>query len=323
MNKPLLAMTLMVLSIQGFSKNKVIYGKDDRVLVAETQNALYKKLAISTAAQIKAKDLSLSEDKSQYSITGKTLRETMEVCEDERFSDVINVGNCSGFLVADDLLVTAGHCMRSESDCSTWKWVFSYRQDRLGDEPTVEAKDVYGCKEIVNQKLSSVSKNDFAIVRLDRKVEGREPLKFRTEGKIALETELVVIGHPSGLPTIVADGAKVRENENEWFFQANLDTFGGNSGSGVFDAKTGVVEGILVRGEKDYEFDKENSCYRVFECEDDSCRGEDVTRITVIPELVPGMTPVEPEEPDMSEFDWDGFPFPIDGFEGFDELEEL
>jgi len=39
---------------------------------------------------------------------------------------------------------------------------------------------------------------------------------------------------------------------NPIFFDANLDTFGGNSGSPVFDARTNAVVGILVRGADDY-----------------------------------------------------------------------
>ena len=39
---------------------------------------------------------------------------------------------------------------------------------------------------------------------------------------------------------------------NPTFFSANLDTFGGNSGSPVFQAGTSTVAGLLVRGAPDY-----------------------------------------------------------------------
>jgi V8-like Glu-specific endopeptidase len=128
--------------------------------------------------------------------------------------------------------------------------------------------------------------NDYALIRLDRKVVGRTPLKYRKSGKIAEGQEIVVIGHPTGLPTKVAGGANVRENHRDVFFNANLDTFGGNSGSAVFNADTGEVEGILVRGEQDYEYDWSKGCRVVYKCTDDGCRGEDVTRITNIEALM-------------------------------------
>jgi V8-like Glu-specific endopeptidase len=288
---------------------KVIYGEDDRVLVENSDNDLYKKLALSTAVQIKNTKLTESEDGKSFSVNPEKLRESfMNVCEDERYADVINAGNCSGFLVGEDLLVTAGHCMRSEFDCENAKWAFNYQADVISENTDLPAEDVYECAEIVSQQLSTASKNDYALIKLNRKVEGREPLKFRTEGRAPIGLPLVVIGHPSGLPTIVADGAFVRDEDNDFFFKANLDTFGGNSGSAVFNAETGVVEGILVRGERDYIFDSEAGCNRVYQCEDDGCRGEDVTRITVIPELVPGMTPEEPAAAPSSVF-----PFPFLG----------
>jgi len=61
-----------------------------------------------------------------------------------------------------------------------------------------------------------------------------------------------------------------------------LDTFKGNSGGPVINAKTGLVEGIVVRGEKDKEKDNENKCFRLKRCKDDECRGEDITRISQV-----------------------------------------
>ncbi|GAB4019160.1 MAG: hypothetical protein Fur0010_20880 [Bdellovibrio sp.] len=316
-----LMVTMLVLAGTNgaMAKNKVIYGEDNRVNASESTNELYKKLAQSTAAMIPNEAVTPVMEGVLSKINGATLKESQRLCEGERFEGQQTAGMCSGFLVGPNLLVTAGHCMPSTEDangnlvsssCQGNKWVFDYRQDLLGDdtkEVFVNSSNVYSCKRVLGQKLSRTSMNDYAIIELDREVTGREPLKYRTEGKIADGTELVVIGHPSGLPTIIADGAQVRTNDNPFFFQANLDTFGGNSGSAVFDAETGVVEGILVRGEKDYKYDEVNNCYRVFQCENDKCRGEDVTRITMIPQLAPGQQPEEPAEPETPSFP---FPFP-------------
>ena len=91
-----------------------------------------------------------------------------------------------------------------------------------------------------------------------------------------------VIGHPVGLPAKVAGGAIVRDNTPNPFFVANLDTYGGNSGSPVFNSRTHRVEGILVRGERD--FVARGNCTVSFVCPTTGCRGEDVTRITKLRE---------------------------------------
>ncbi len=285
--KKLLTLGLLAsLTVSASVEDKVIYGVDDRNDVYAETNSLYVDLAVSTAAMIPANKVQLSSSSNVVTFRSGSLS-SRGICETERFSNQATAANCSGFLVAPDLLVTAGHCIRSQSDCEANKWVFGYahHNSNTDAEITVTKKDVYGCKEIVEQKLAG--DDDYALLRLERKVSNRAPLTFRKSGKVKNNTPLVVIGHPSGLPTKIADGANVRaaSNNNPVFFQSNLDTFGGNSGSAVFNAETGVVEGILVRGETDYEYDWGQGCRVVKECTNGGCRGEDVTRITNIKAL--------------------------------------
>jgi len=117
---------------------------------------------------------------------------------------------------------------------------------------------------------------DFAVVELDRPVTNRTPLTLRQQGQIDVGQGIFVIGHPAGLPTKVAGGASVRSQGNGYFV-ANLDTYGGNSGSAVFNKSNGQIEGILVRGEMDFIY--KNGCRVSNVCQNDSCRGEDVTKI--------------------------------------------
>lgn len=272
--------------------DKVIYGLDNRVDPINSSNANFKMWAKSTAAQIPNNNID-----QNLNIATQTLGESMSLCSDQRFAHQIAPARCSGFLVAPDILVTAGHCMRSSSDCSDSKWVFDFTEGTR----TLDADDVYGCKEIIKQELNSgrLPNIDYAVIKLDRPVTGRKPLKFRTSGKISDGTPLVVIGHPSGLPTKISDGAVVRNNNPVAYFSSNLDTFGGNSGSAVFNVNTGEVEGILVRGETDYVISSNpdgGTCRKVKECANTACRGEDVTRITQVLGL-PQVDPVDPVDP--------------------------
>jgi len=162
---------------------------------------------------------------------------------------------CSGFLVAEDIVVTAGHCY-DESDIANTRFVFGFVMlDATTPETVVNANQVYSGIEVISQVLTDTAE-DYAVVRIDRPVTapGAVPLEFRQSGTIAIGTQIGVIGHPTGLPTKIAFGEQttVRGNSESAIFTANLDTYGGNSGSPVFDAATGVVEGILVRGAADF-----------------------------------------------------------------------
>lgn len=278
-----IALTLVLGARYAFAYDKVIYGDDNRVDVYESTNQLFIDISVSTAAMIDRSDLSLIRSENKYKVNGSTLRSGFGVCATEPYAEQIATAMCSGFLVGPDLLVTAGHCIRSQSDCSKYAWVFDYKIDPSAPEAAsmkVPATSVYSCKEIIERSLDNRTMDDYALIRLDRSVADRAPLSFRKTGKIGDNSPLVVIGHPSGLPTKIADGANVRNNNNNYYFSANLDTYGGNSGSAVFDADNGTVEGILVRGEND--FVTRGGCRVSNVCTDTGCRGEDVTRITNI-----------------------------------------
>ncbi|NJL70980.1 MAG: trypsin-like peptidase domain-containing protein [Candidatus Competibacteraceae bacterium] len=220
--------------------------------------------------------------------TSAYLRSGKPACEGEPFGDQPVAANCSAFLVGDDIVATAGHCI-NEGTMSSWRFVFGFAMlDAETPAVNLTAEQVYTPVEIIGHALES-NGADYAIVRLDRAVTapGAAPLAIRRNGLVDVGTPLGVIGHPAGLPLKLAFGptTAVRDNSAETHFTANLDTFGGNSGSPVFDAASGLVEGILVRGEADYVIGTE--CFTSNYIADDAGRGEDVTKCTVFADLVP------------------------------------
>ncbi len=275
----------------------VVYGADNRLDWFEATN-IWVDRARSTAAHFNSFDLRVNNFDSSQSLRSPTsLGNSRNLCSGESFADQPAEAFCSGFLVGPDLFVTAGHCIRSNSDCSSTKLVFDYAYLNESDDPTVFPADtIYSCKKIIKQELSSSQRLDYALIQLDRPVTGRTPLPFRQVGKAPVGTPLVVIGHPSGLPSKIAGGANVRSTST-YHLTSNLDTFGGNSGSAVFNATTGEVEGILTYGETDYVF--RNSCMAVNTCTDSGCSGEDVTIISLITDHIPGDT-VNPNTGDVS-----------------------
>lgn len=294
-----------VLASTAFAGPLVIYGQDNRQEVYEA-SAVYQLLAKSTASMVSKFEmtsdasrpglvqftqntltdwLQSSESKSQE--MEKAAAAGISFCPGTRFVEQPNPSMCSGFLIAPDLIVTAGHCAEIENMCDEFRWVFDYNVDKDSQLAGVDVKEenIFKCKRIVSNLLSEILGLDYAVIQLDRKVPGRMPLEINNSTKIANNQSVLVIGNPSGLPTKVADGANVRDNSPSTFFSANLDTFAGNSGSAVFNAETGVVEGILVRGEEDYVPNFKLMCVEANVCASNACRGEDSSRMTSIPEV--------------------------------------
>ncbi len=280
LNLTILAYALLIGEVH--ATKDVIYGDDNRKDVYESRDSALVELSKSTAAMIVKTNLSTVGTMTK--ITAPTLAEK-SICSTEKFAQQMAGANCSGFLVSENILVTAGHCIKTMDDCAKYKWVFDFKMDRADQKSiSVPNTSVYSCTKIISRALDVNTMDDYAVVQLDRKVRDRRPLNFRRSGRVAPGEGVAVIGHPSGIPTKIADGATVRSN-NRKFFVANLDTFGGNSGSAVFNSRSGEVEGILVRGENDYVVDPARSCKVVYKCKDDMCRGEDVTYITNIEAL--------------------------------------
>jgi hypothetical protein len=256
-------------------RQRVVYGVDDRKDIFQVTSAKVRKASEAVVALVKTTDLEADEH-GGWTLATTSYEEEYKLCSSEAFASQPLGCFCSGFLVRPDIVVTAGHCVKSAADLARMRFVFGFRMVNSSTPKTsFAADDVYEGAELIGRKLTQ-DRTDWAVVRLTRTVLGRSPVPFRTAGKIAAAQKLFVIGHPCGLPQKYAPGASVRDNTRATFFVANLDTYGGNSGSPVFNATNYQVEGILVRGEND--FVKSGSCYVSLVCPTTGCRGEDVTR---------------------------------------------
>jgi hypothetical protein len=197
------------------------------------------------------------------------------LCAGEPFATQPALSACSGVLIAQDLVLTAGHCTNG---CGDLRFVFDYELTSSGTLPTLTQDDVYRCDTTVAEHDSS-SGLDYSILHLTRPVVGRDPTPIRAAtDPISPGTDLLMSGYPWRMPLKIADNAAVRSHHpSGTHFVTNLDAFRGNSGSGVFDATSKDLLGILVRGDADFVF--EQTCYSWNRCPEDGCRGEDVVHV--------------------------------------------
>jgi hypothetical protein len=273
--------------------DKVIYGADNRQDIYEVTDPNILKLAQAACVVV---DISEITDNGNGTYTLSTSAWTsvsgLPLCSGEPFAGQLQIGFCSGYLVGEDVLVTAGHCV-SSSDCGYTAFVFGFTQIDATTPPlTVVPEDnVYFCSEIINQQLAG--DNDHSVIRLDRPVVGRDPLPIRRTGSVSDGDSIIVVGHPVVLPMKASDGAIVQNaNGSIPWFQANLDTYGGNSGSLVANTTDWTVEGILVRGAPD--FVDAGGCAESNRVPDTGNEGsglefEEVTKTTSFSQYVPAL----------------------------------
>lgn len=265
------------------SQQKVVYGVDNRMDLYEVTDPAILADAASVVSIVSESGLSDNGD-GTWTLSGPTFQSDYSLCDSEPFGSQPTVAFCTGFLVDPSLIVTAGHCIQ-DGNLATSRFVFGFEMEDGTTPRTVipEADVCRGHRIIGRQQMSGGP--DWAVVQLDRAILHRPFVRIRRQGVVGDGQALHVIGHPTGLPMKYAPDAVVRENDASAYFVANLDTYGGNSGSPVFNSSTHDVEGVLVRGETDFVYD--GGCYVSNVCPVNGCQGEDCTRTAEFAHLVP------------------------------------
>ena len=113
---------------------------------------------------------------------------------------------------------------------------------------TFNANAVYRVSRIVARGTPTGRDDDYAVMELDRVVTGYTP--YRNVDLVRTGDSLTLIGHPVGLPKKFDFGGQT-QSVTETLIRGTVDSYGGNSGSPIFDADGNLV-GILVGGAPDF-----------------------------------------------------------------------
>jgi V8-like Glu-specific endopeptidase len=281
----------------------VTYGQDSRTDIFQHTDSRLQKMGDSVAVFVREDQVNISGD--SVTLDGYTLSEMSEMgwlvnganapmCTGELFAGQNAPGFCTGFLVTEDILVTAGHCLE-KTPCSDTSIVFGFYMESDNSLATLKKENVFKCSKVIAQESPSPENQylDYAIIKLDRPT-GRAALEYASEAHLEAQDHVAVIGYPSGLPLKIASDAFVMSSEAEDpYFIANLDTFGSNSGSPVVNTDSYQVEGIVVRGMPDYVLSEDGSCVQVNRCPENggiNCAGENATKMTMLANQIPEST---------------------------------
>ena len=256
-----------------------IYGHDDRMNIIDVP--VYSNLASGIAISVPNNFLSQQSDSSWKVLDVEKLGMSSQVyaCMSERFALEPIIGNCTGFLIDQRHLLTAGHCAlpngvidnAKHPFCENFTWIFDFNVKKDGTTPENNLSDtnVYGCKKIVRAENIEFNSgnfgNDFAIIELDRDVDERILRNKLSLQSPSTGSRAFTIGHPSGLPAKFSGISQILKTNNEYYFEINLDTQAGNSGSPVFNMNKEVI-GILVSGHGIDYYRDPSGCYKTNVC---------------------------------------------------------
>ena len=256
------------------SVNATIYGVDSRQEIERATDEI-QTISKMSVAQFTMDSIKIQSDK--ITVHGPSYSKYRNLCSGgSPFEFQTAVASCSGILLSDHILLTAGHCISdgprtalqaSEDEetppqCSDSYFAvgFKTKTNSLTKE-TSEIKSfsknhMSKCKHVLKRRIiSGNSKLDYAIVELET------PLPFE-KGILKIESDinstqlqdfLLVLGYPNGIPMKLAEGQVTSINPNENFVLATTDTFERNSGSPVFLKNSLHLVGLLIAGGVDIE----------------------------------------------------------------------
>jgi hypothetical protein len=234
-----------------------IFGKDDRRDAFMVSDSKLLEVAAASPALIPI-DALKKIDRHFYSISAASFRNLYDLKTgnlEDRFANQPTAATCSGVLISDRHVLTAGHCLSNSKKTEESVWVFGYEADPNSTDQSlkISGENIYRKNRILEQFFHPYDLEhylrDYAIVELDRPVLDRKPVVLNLGSRKDFEgVEIAMAGYPSGLPLKITDNAKIRKTFMNQVFSADLDAFKGNSGSPVFLKSTGEVIGILVRG---------------------------------------------------------------------------
>ncbi|MFO0694843.1 MAG: serine protease [Polyangiales bacterium] len=252
----------------GSVRAAVVYGTDGRADVYEEADPALRAVAAASTLAVVPLPHVVPASAGTYQLDGPPLGTTFGLCAEQRFVEQPVAAVCSATLIDDDLVLTAGHCIHpilatNPQDralrCDTLAFVFDDSYVAAGQLSPIGNDDVYHCRRVVLKRHDSV---DYAIVQLDRAVTGHAPAAISSlQLPLSIGTPLAVIGHGSGLPTKIGTGGSLTHTAHvgDDYLVASTDTFGGDSGAGVFDASSQLL-GVLIEGLEDYVTDPSRGC---------------------------------------------------------------
>ena len=238
-----------------------LYDQDNRVDFYKVNDPRLKELSRSVAYQIYKDELKGWTFQRYWTIVTRPLS-GRGVCENERFADQPTMRNdCSGILVGPKKLLLPGHCITAHYCWNDlFYFMFNYHQEDSSMSLERHKDNFYKCEKVLKRVYDPSTATSYAVIELNREVKGIEPVKFSRNTYVGKNSELVVVGHPNGLPQKIARDTFVTD-ESKKHFLFNSDIGGASKGSAVFNLETYELEGMLISGSKDFQVSR-SGCKR-------------------------------------------------------------
>jgi len=255
---------IMFFSLEGlYAKEPLfsdaIYKNDDRKLISSFSRKNIREFSKSVGILID-KSLLKKIDVNFFEVESlsQTDQNGLNICIDQKFSNLKSLNACSGFLSGPDEFITAGHCFLNQNDCNEKVIIFDYKKPIFGTKIKISKDNIHECQSIEKQLFDPDVDYDYAKIKL-KSLSNRKALTLSKTMHNPNHSH-AMIGFPLGQPMTVSTDVEII-GSNEDTLSVRVDSFQGNSGSPLIDLDTGKVVGILSRGQEDFVYNEDRLCH--------------------------------------------------------------
>ena len=146
---------------------------------------------------------------------------------------------CTGTLISANRFLTAGHCV----DAGTVGEFVSFNFERAANSTALLTQTHVQITAVLEDDVGGV---DYAILQLQGTPGNTFGIAPVATADPANGTAITIIGHPQGQPKQIEAGSVASRSGNNLRY-GNVDTLGGNSGSGILNNQ-GQVVGVHTLG---------------------------------------------------------------------------
>ncbi|MBN20907.1 MAG: hypothetical protein CL678_06410 [Bdellovibrionaceae bacterium] len=261
-----------------------IFGEDSRIDAFEIQSSFWREKSKAVVAIRKKGVFNRNPHLQSLSIKHalKTLKEEKNLCSGESFEFQYSLSECSGVLVAPDLVLTAGHCVK-DHPCNG-KGIEVYTDFEISDPHSSLQKlhrdQSHACIRKIHTEYpllngtNYMGGQDIALIQISPPIKDRNPVSIDYVGSFEPQASVRAMGFPSGIPLKQSRGFFKGISAPNQMIWTDVDTVKGSSGSPLFKESDGNLIGIITLSDqkKAYQKKKYSKCSRLIDCEKENCK---------------------------------------------------
>lgn len=191
-------------------------------------------------------------------------------CPDSRFfGEIAATAGRTGVLVGEDAILTAPHGSSFGPGGLRVIFGLSTAEGPFCQQPnfnSISADDIYTPVDVVMNAYDDAPPfTDYAVLRLDRPVAGRSPMRVRRDHALQVGDRGITAGHPLRLSQKVDRATHVRSLAAAGPVFGGLHIGAGSSGSPVYNVDAQLIEVVVARsaGQLASSFDGAGQCWRL------------------------------------------------------------